>query len=332
MDVLLIGGAGLISAGIIKHLLARGDSVTVYHRGRRRLPAGVQQLLGDRSDRAAFERTFEKARHDLVIDMICFTPADAESTIRAFGGRCRQLQFCSTVCTYGPEISPRVLVDEDCPQRPITSYGRDKLACERLFLQAGEAGRFAVTIFRPSNTFGPGAPLIDQLEGAGPTWDRVARGLPVFLAADGLGLWQSTHRDDCGLLFALAALEPRSYGQCYNATRDEVFTWRDYYRQAAAALDTRARVIMAPADWLLARRPGRFGFLAEISRFHGAYSSAKAKEHFPDFQARIGFEDGARETLADLRRSGAWPDSSADTDYQRLVDEALAAEFPIMEA
>src|SRR6185436_11305765 len=89
---------------------------------------------------------------------------------------------------------------------------------------------------RPSNTYGPGAPLVDQLEGDGPTWDRVARGLPVLVAGDGLGLWQSTHRDDCGRLFALAALNPRAYGQVYNAVRDCVFTWRDYYRQAAAAV------------------------------------------------------------------------------------------------
>src|SRR5439155_10734830 len=125
-------------------------------------------------------------------------------------------------------IPAQVLVDEEFPQDPITPYGRAKLACERLFLEAGRQGRFAATIIRPSNTYGPGAPLIDQLECDGPTWDRVARGLPVFIAGDGLGLWQSTHRDDCGKLFAHAALNPRTYGQAYNATRDEVFTWRDY--------------------------------------------------------------------------------------------------------
>jgi nucleoside-diphosphate-sugar epimerase len=328
MDVLVIGGSGLISGGIVEHLLAGGAAVTVFNRGQRPTPPGVRQLVGDRGDRAAFERAFEAQRFDVVIDMICFSPADAQSTIRAFAGRCAQVQLCSTVCTYGPEISPRVLVDEDCPQRPITGYGRDKVACERLLLEAGAAGKFAVTVFRPSHTYGPGAPLIDQLEGDGPAWDRVARGLPVLVAGDGLGLWQSTHRDDCGRLFALAALNPRAYGQAYNAVRDEVFTWREYYRQAAAALGTRARLIFAPADWLLARRPRRFGFLAEITRHHGAYSGAKARAHFPDFRAPIGFEEGARETFADLRRRGAWPDSAADTDYQALVDEALAAGLP----
>jgi nucleoside-diphosphate-sugar epimerase len=333
LDVLILGGTGLISGGIVKHLLGRGANVTLYNRNRRQSTVpGCTQLVGDRSDRAAFERTFEGARHDVVIDMICFSPADAESTIRAFGGRCQQLQFCSTVCTYGSKIPPQILIDERFPQEPITAYGRHKLACERMFEAAGRQGRFQVTIFRPSNTYGPGAPLIDQLEGDSATWDRVARGLPVLMAGDGLGLWQSTHRDDCGKLFAYAALNPSTYGQAYNATRDEVFTWRDYYRQAAAALDTRARLIFAPASWLFGQLPDRFGFLREVTQFHGAYSSAKAKAHVPEFQPTIDFEAGARETFADLRRRHAWPDSTRDLEYQRLVDQALALGFPVVDA
>src|SRR3954470_14974215 len=165
LDVLLVGGTGLISAGIVKHLLQRGAKVTVFNRRQRAdtLPADVRRIVGDRTDRAAFERTFASSRFDVVIDMICFSPDDAESTARAFGGRCAQLQLCSTVCTYDPRTPPGVLVDERWPQRPLTAYGRDKLACEQRLLRAAAEGAFAVTIVRPSNTYGPGAPLIDQL-------------------------------------------------------------------------------------------------------------------------------------------------------------------------
>jgi nucleoside-diphosphate-sugar epimerase len=332
MNALIVGGTGVISAGIVKHLLARGASVTLYNRGRRSAPPGVRQIAGDRSDAGLFERAFESSRYDVVIDMICFTPEQAESTVRAFGGRCEQLQFCSTVCTYGAKIPPGVLADEGFPQEPVSGYGRGKAACERVFERAAAQGRFKLTILRPSHTYGPGGPLIDQLEADTPAWDRIVRGLPVLCAGDGLGLWQSTHRDDCGKLFAHAALNPRTYGEAYNATRDEVFTWRDYYRQAASALDARARLVCAPAGWLIAERPDRFGLLREVTQFHGAYSSAKAKAHVEAFQATIDFQTGAREMFADLRRRGAWRSSSEDADYQALVDKALRAGFPVVEA
>jgi nucleoside-diphosphate-sugar epimerase len=330
-NVLLIGGAGLIGTGIAKHLLMRGAGVTLYNRHRRAdaLPPHVTQLIGDRSDELAFVNTFAKARYDVVIDMICFSPADADATVRAFGGRCDHLQFCSTVCTYGVDVPAGVLVGESFPQKPISRYGRDKLACEHVFERAHAARAFNLTIFRPSHTYGPGGPLVDQLDADGATWDRIVRGKPILCTGDGLGLWQSTHRDDCGKLFAYAALNPRTYGEAYNATRDEVLTWRGYYREVARALDTRAQLIFVPSAWLLSRRPDRFGFLREISQFHGAYSSAKAKAHVPEFLATVGLEAGARETFADIRRRRAWRESASDADYETLVNDALGLGVPV---
>jgi nucleoside-diphosphate-sugar epimerase len=306
----------------------------MYNRGlrERALPEGVRQIVGDRSHADEFVATFAEQRFDVVYDMICFSPAEAEASVAAFSGRCAQFVFCSTVCTYDVKTPPGVLIDETWRLEPISEYGRNKLRCEQRFERAAQGGAFALTIARPSHTYGPGNSLIDQQEFDSGTWDRVARGLPVLVAGDGLGLWQSTHRDDCGKFFAHAALAPATYGQAYNVTRDEVLTWRDYYREVARALNSEAKLIFVPSRWLIAQDPKRFAFLAETTQFHGAYSSAKAKAHVPEFHATIGLEEGARETFADMRRRGAWRDSSADLAYQRLVDRALAMGFEIQAA
>jgi nucleoside-diphosphate-sugar epimerase len=333
MKVLILGGTGLISTGIVTHLQARGAEVAIFNRGQRpsTLPANVRQIVGNREDRAALEGAANE-HFDVVYDMICFTPAQAEASISAFSGRCEQFVFCSTVCTYSVKVPPHILIDETSPLEPVSEYGRNKVACERAFERAAQSGAFALTIVRPSHTYGPGGSLIDQQEFDSGTWDRVARGLPVLVAGDGLGLWVSTHRDDCGQFFAHAALAPRTYGQAYNATRDEVLTWRDYYREVSRALDTRAKLIFVPTAWLIAQDPKRFVFLAETTQFHGAYSSAKAKAHVPTFQAGIGLEAGARQTFADMRRRNAWRDSGSDLAYQRIVERALALGFETQEA
>jgi nucleoside-diphosphate-sugar epimerase len=334
LNALIVGGTGLISTGVTKHLLARGAKVTMFNRGLRQtvLPTGVRQIVGDRDDRNAFVQTFEQERFDVVFDMICFTPEQAEDSVRAFRGRCEQFVLCSTAATYGAKLPPQVFVDERFPLEPVCDYGRSKVACELAIRRAADDGAFKVTIMRPAHTYGPGVAMDDQQESDSGTWDRVARGLPVLVAGDGLGLWQSTHRDDCALLFAHAALNPKTYGEAYNASRDEVLTWRDYYREVARALDTRAKVIFVPARWLIAQDPERFSFLAQITQFHCAYSSAKAKADVPQFRAQIGLEAGARETFADMRARGAWRDSGQDTAYQRLVERALALGFEIEEA
>jgi nucleoside-diphosphate-sugar epimerase len=321
MKVLIVGGTGLISTGIVKHLLGRGASVTLFNRQQResRLLLDLPVIAGDRN--------VPGERFDVVIDMIRFSPAQAEASVRAFGGRTGQLIFCSTVCTYGVDIPPHVLIDETFPQAPFSQYGRDKVTCEETFLRAAAAKKFATTIIRPSNTYGPGGTLIDQMEFDSTVWDRVEHGLPVLCAGDGIGLWQATHRNDVGKLFAHACGNSKTYGEAFNATRDHVFTWRDYYREAAQALGTRAELVLAPAGWVVAQQPERFAFLHEVTRYHGAYSSEKAKQAVPEFRCEVSFVDGARETLADMKKRGAWRRYQDDAEYSALVQRALDLGF-----
>lgn len=324
MRVLILGGTGLISVGIIKHLLARGADITMFNRGKRDVSVDpkVKQLTGDRNDFDVFERRFASERFDVVIDMICYRPQHASSSIRAFRGRCEHFIFCSTVSVYGVKVPPSVLIDESFPLEPITAYGRDKRDCEEMFLKADKQGDFNVTIIRPSNTYGEGAPLIDQLEIDPPSWDRIKNGKPVICAGDGLGLWNSTHRNDVGKLFAYGAMNKKTFGQTYNACIDRVFTWRDYYREAAKSLGNPARLYFLPADYIVRQNPQRFKLLQETTAFHGAYSSERAKRDVPEFTCEIPFEEGARRTLGDIERRGAMKSSMDDEIYDRMIETA----------
>jgi nucleoside-diphosphate-sugar epimerase len=322
MRALIIGGTGLISTGIVKHLLLRGADVTVFNRGQREstISPKVKQLHGDRSDVSALKAP---GTFDVVIDMICFTPQQAQTSLDAFAGRCGHFIFCSTVCTYGVKTPSTVLVDESFPQEPISEYGKNKLICETMFLDSHAAKKINMTIIRPSYTYGPSGSLIDNLEPDAVAWDRIERGLPVLCAGDGLGLWVATHRDDCGKLFAYAAMNHKTFGQSYNATGDRQFTWRDLYRETAAVLGKPARLLFMPAEWIARRDAKRFNLLKEITQFHGAYSSAKAKRDVPEFVCEINYPAGAVETIADIRRRGKWRSSEGDVLYQGMVDRAM---------
>lgn len=324
MRVLLIGGTGLISVGIITHLLARGASVAMFNRGKRvnTLDPSVEQITGDRNEAGSLARAAQRERFDVVIDMICFSPEQAKTTINAFAGRCEQVIFCSTVCAYGVKVPPQVVVDESFEREPISDYGRNKKTCEDLFLDAHNRGDFYATVIRPSCTYGEGSPLIDQLDFDSIAWDRIERGLPVILADGGMGLWNATHRDDCGKAFAYACQNRRTYGQCYNATTQRIFTWREYHREVGAALGKPVRILPLPADAIVGVDPKRFGLLRETTRFHGAYTSARAMRDMPEFRCEIDFVTGARRTLDDLKRRGVWRNGTGDATYENLVELA----------
>jgi nucleoside-diphosphate-sugar epimerase len=221
-------------------------------------------------------------------------------------------------------VPGEVRVTESFAREPVSEYGRNKKACEDLFFEADARGDFRVTTIRPSSTYGEGSPLIDQLEFQPVAWDRIARGLPVLCAGDGLGLWNSTHRDDVGKLFAHASLNRKTFGTTYNATTQRVMTWRDYYREAATALGTEAKLVFMPADWIVGHDRKRFGLLDEITRYHGAYDSSRAMRDVPEYTIEVTFVDGAKRMFEDLRSRNAWKDSTQDTLYESMVQRAMS--------
>ena len=97
------------------------------------------------------------------------------------------------------------------------------------------------------------------------------------------------------------------------------------YRDAAAAIGRPADVLFMPADWIIKHDPARFALLREITRYHGAYSSEKAKRDVPEFRCEVDFRSGAAATLADVKRRGIWRDSRGDEVYESMVNKALAA-------
>ena len=324
MQVLIIGGTGLISTGIVKHLLARKANITMFNRGQTSTdtPAGIDVLHGDRNEPGVLERECASRRWDVVIDMICFTPEQARVDVEIFAGKCRHFIFCSTVCTYGIKVPPGIFIDENFPQEPISTYGKNKLLCEQIFLEAHHQQKFSVTIIRPASTYGPGCDLVDNLEFHPVAWDRIERGLPILCAGDGLGIWVATHRDDVSKLFAYAALNSKTFGQSYNATSNHHMTWEQSYQTVAAVLGKPADLRYLPAGQIWKRDPERFGLLREWAAFHGAFNSGKAQRDVPEFTCEIPFAAGAAETLNDVRRRNAWIPSANDGIYDQLVAAA----------
>ncbi len=323
MNVLIIGGSGLISTGIVKALQTRGAAITVFNRGKTddRLGTGVRHLTGDRNDFAAFEGAMTAAGPwDVVIDMICFRPDQAESAIRAFAGRCAHFIFCSTVCTYGntQTVIPTL---ETTPQKPVSAYGRDKVACEQLFLRAHAAGKMPVTIFRPSHTYGPGGNVINNI-GWEPTFiDRLRRGLPIIVSGDGHGLWQSTYSEDVGVGFAYAAGNTQCFGEAYNIVGDEVVTWDEYTQRTAAAIGApKPRLIHLPTDLLMSLNAARYlSSLGEIFRYHGVYSSEKLKRAVPEYRPATPYEEGVRRTVAWMDQHNKIVSAATDPFDDQLI-------------
>ena len=321
MRVIVVGGTGNISTGIVKAMLEFGHEVVVFTRGQRKseLPDEVSYITGDRKDRAAFEASMQVQAFDAAIDMISYDRADAASAIRAFRG-VKHYIHCSTVCTYGGPLA-ELPATEECELRPINDYGRGKVAADELLLQAHADGLLPVTIMKPAHTFGPSWAVLGQL-GSGGWLDRVEKGKPIIVSGDGTNLWSVCSSDDVGLGFAGALGREACFGQIYNITHPHFMSWDEYHTRAAAAIGCAIEIVHVPADLLLAVAPDRCALLQSQTQWHQCYDVGKLMRDVPEFRPRVSFEDAVVASYEAAAARG----KAENGDDSTWEDEIIAAQ------
>ncbi len=320
MNVLFIGGTGLISTAISRQLLEAGHTVTLFNRGKseNRLPGGAQEIRGDRKDYAAFEQTFADKTYDVVVDMVAFHPDDSASAVRAFAGRCGQFIHCSTVCVYSGPVT-QIPTTETEPYHSIGGYGQNKIACEKLLLQAFGDTQFPVTIMRPSHSYGEGGGIIRSV-GPGDTFvDRLRKRKPILVQGDGNSLWASCHVDDVARGFIATMGKTNCFGQAYNITADHWFTWNQYHQQVADVVGGEFHPVHIPTDTLREAAPNFAGSTYEIFEWPSVFDNGKLKRDTDYAGQTVSFEEGTRRTLAWLEANGKLKDSDADDYEDRLA-------------
>ncbi|WP_439027143.1 NAD-dependent epimerase/dehydratase family protein [Haloarchaeobius sp. DT45] len=319
MDVLIIGGTGLISTGITRQLVDAAHDVTIANRGETDadLPDAVTFVTCDRNDTDRLSAVADSVAPDCVIDMVCFTPKQAREAVDAFDG-VSQYVFCSTVDVYHRPTAS-VPSTEDASREPgVSEYGRNKAAAEDVFFEAhGDA--FATTVIRPWSTYGEGGPVLHTF-GTGTYYiDRVREGKPIVVHGDGTSLWGPCHRDDVARAFVAAVGNTAAFGEAYHVTSEEVVTWNQYHETVASALGAPdPDLVHIPTNVLRRTAPDRTEMLRDHFQYSTVFDNAKARRDL-DFEYTVSFEEG-------IERTVAWLDDHDEVDRwdseddDRLVD------------
>jgi nucleoside-diphosphate-sugar epimerase len=294
--VLVLGGTGLISASIVAQLRERGDEVCVFNRGITPvvLPPGTVTRHGSRSDPAALTSLATAAGgFDAVIDMICFTAADALVAVEAFGGRVPQYVMCSTVDVY-TKPARYYPVDEAHERRPSPAFGYAfaKQEAEEVLAAASAADRFALTVLRPAATYA--SHVVAPLGTMDLYVHRLRHGLPVILPGDGTSLWVACHRDDVARAFVRCLGLPAAFGTGYNVAGDELLTWDTYWGEFATALGiARPSFLHVPTDVLAAAAPSLSEWCVQNFHHNNIIDSSLARRDL-GFASTVPWASGAR--------------------------------------
>jgi nucleoside-diphosphate-sugar epimerase len=298
LRVLFIGGSGIISSACSRLAVERGIGLTVLNRGATRLrplPPDVEVLLGDIRAPASAREVLGDREFDAVVDWVAFTPEQVLADIGLFRGRTGQYVFISSASAYQTPPS-RVPVTESTPLRnPYWQYSRDKIACEDVLVEAYRENGFPATIVRPSHTYDKTA---IPFEGKWTALARMRAGQEVVVHGDGTSLWTLTHHVDFAHGFVPLLGHPRTIGDAFHITSDDVLTWNQIAQTLAAAAGTKARIVHVPSDAIAAADASWGAGLLGDKAHSMVFDNSKLRSVVPGYRAEIPFEQGAREIVA----------------------------------
>ncbi len=326
MNVLFIGGTGIISSACSRLAVQRGISLTLLTRGQHVTATieGAETVSADINDAAAVSRALHGRRFDAVVDWIAFAPADIERDLELFRGRTRQYVFISSASAY-QKPSTDYLITESTPlANPHWDYSRNKIACEERLLKAYREEGFPITIVRPSLTYGENLiPLvINSWERSYTVVDRMLKGKKVIVPGDGSSLWVITHNTDFAKGFTGLLGHAQAIGHAFHITTDEVLTWDQLYRTVAEAVGVEARMVHIPSDFMVACMPHMEGTLLGDKSVSVVFDNSKIKRLVPEFMATTRFAQGIRQSLAwfdaDPRRKLI--DSKESAVWDKLIE------------
>jgi len=327
MNVLFIGGTGIVSSACTRLALQRGIRLTLLRRGKHAADwaAGAETLHADINDPPAVARALQGRRFDVVVNWIAFTQADIERDLALFRGLTRQYIFISSASAYQKPATDYLITESTPLANPHWDYSRNKIACEERLLKAYRDEGFPITIVRPSLTYGETLiPLVinSWAERSYTVVDRMLKGKKVIVPGDGSSLWVITHDSDFAKGFVGLLGHEQSIGHAFHITTDEVLSWNQLYRIVGTAVGVEPRIVHIPSDFMVACLPDMEGTLVGDKAVSVVFDNSKIKRFVPDYVATMRFAQGIRQSLAwfDADPARKLIDSEANATWDKLID------------
>jgi nucleoside-diphosphate-sugar epimerase len=246
---LVTGGTGFVGSHLLNALLRRGDQVRALVRSRARSAAldlsGVEWIGGALDDAGVLRRAAEGV--DVIYHVAGlvaarseaeFLEVNAEGTRRllqaAIHGGTPRFVLVSSLAAGGPTVPGRPLAGDE-PPRPVTAYGRSKLAAEDIV----RSGPLPWTIIRPPAVYGPRDREMFRL------FRSAQLGVaPVFGAGDQeLSL---IFGPDLAEAIAAAGVAEATRSRLYYAAHPEKLTSEELVRTIGAVMGKRVRLLRIP--------------------------------------------------------------------------------------
>lgn len=318
MQILIIGGTGVLSSAVTAEALRKGIGVTMINRGNRRIPEGVEHIKADKDDTQTIAKALEGRKFDAVMDYLCVSGEQTAKSFTFYSKYTSQYFFISSCAVY--DTTKTTICYEDSPKvLPVWKYSVDKWASEQHLMKLAEDYATKVTIIRPCVTYDDTRIPYGISPIYGYHWTLAARilaGKPIITWNEGKNRCNMTRVEDFAVGVVGLVGNPKAYGEAFNVCGDETPSFREVLDAMSEYLNKEVVTVDVTSEFYAQEIPSRAGEILGGRSIDAINSNQKLKDAVPEFKQTVSLKDGMKMTL----------DAYKARDYQKGIDWKFDAE------
>lgn len=318
MNVLLIGGTGVLSSAVTKELQIRGINVTMINRGNRTIPNDVTLIKTDNKNYSYIRERLNGLFFDAIIDFICFTDNDIRDSFDLYKDFTKQYFFISSGAVYNTALGGAPFSEGAPKVLPIWSYSVNKWKSECLLVDLASHSDCNYTVIRPGVTYDDSRIPYGVMPPYGYHWSLCARILAhkPIISWKGGAIRSSVMRVE-DFAFAMVSLvgNPQAYNQVYNISGNESPSALEIIKEVERCLNEKAIMIDIPSEFYAHEYPSKAGEILGGRSIDSPLDNSKIKSVVSDFCQTIVLAEGIKRTI----------DAYKSQNYQKGINWAFDA-------
>ncbi len=259
MRIVVIGATGHVGTFLVPRLVEAHNHVISVSRGYREPYQHhhawdqVEKVVIDKEKeerKGTFGKKILNLKPDAVIDMICFTPENAQNLVEVLRGKVQHMLFTGTIWIHGHSITVPTVEGQN--MNPFGEYGIQKARMTEYLLKESRVNQLPITILHPGHIVGPGWNPINPLGNFNPqVFNVLIKGETIHFPTLGLETVHHVHADDVAQVFIKSLTNwKNALGEDFHVVSEAAITLRGYAETVASWFNKEAHLkFSAGEEW-----------------------------------------------------------------------------------
>lgn len=303
MNVLIIGGTGILSSAVVDECVHLGYDVTMLNRGRRQLFINpkVRLIKCDIRDESLVKQLLGNTHYDCVIDFLIYNIDQLKYSLRLLGNISNQYVFISSTAVYNTGI-PGILTEDSEKVQKDWNYSKNKYDCEQYLTKYCNEHNINYTIIRPGVNYGNTRIPYGMYPAIGKHWTiigRILSGKPIITWNGGANRHNLTRVEDFAIGAASLIGNPKANKEAFNVVGDGIYTWMEVLTTISDILKVPLYTIDIPVQFYaneLSDMEQRDHLIGGRSK-DCMTSNEKLKSITPEFHQLFSLKEGIEKTI-----------------------------------